>query len=447
MRRLLACAALALVLSAQAAVAAPTALFQYFLFSDEDGDDAITCGDVVNVILTISDSPNPYLLENAVLEIPIPAGSAVVRGSIVANNVKGGAGVVAGNGAGDPTIRIEYGRIDSVLPSGASASYQLRIDKPNGTAVLAWQGSLTSSNNPPIPTDDINTPGPPDPVEIFFPPCAPLPPDADLSLTKSDGGARLAPGGVVAYTLGYFNLGPAPTAANLTEIVPPLTSFDGAASSPGWSCSPSTGPGSTCALALGQVAAFTGGSRLFALRLAPDVPDDLAVITNTATIGGAAPDQNSANNAAMDSTPVDLGVPDLAVSKTLASGSGVPGSVLIYDLAVTNLGNRTAQSVELSETVPLLTSFEPSASSTGWSWQLARGGCSLRASGRGGPGRRHRLATFRRTHRQPAACRRAGHRQHGLRLDDHTGKPHRERLLDDLDPPRRRTGPASDEGA
>jgi len=50
----------------------------------------------------------------------------------------------------------------------------------------------------------------------------------------------------------------------------------------------------------------------------------------------------------------------------VASGSGDPGATLVYRLVVTNAGTREAAGVQLSETVPQLTSFLPAGSSPGW---------------------------------------------------------------------------------
>src|SRR6185312_9401078 len=49
----------------------------------------------------------------------------------------------------------------------------------------------------------------------------------DFSLTKSDGGASVAPGGTVAYTLTYANSGnQGATGVVLTETVPANTTFN-----------------------------------------------------------------------------------------------------------------------------------------------------------------------------------------------------------------------------
>ena len=59
----------------------------------------------------------------------------------------------------------------------------------------------------------------------------------DLTVVKSDGGASVAPGGTVVYTLFYDNNGnQGATGVVLTETVPANTTFNAGASSAGWTC-------------------------------------------------------------------------------------------------------------------------------------------------------------------------------------------------------------------
>ena len=74
----------------------------------------------------------------------------------------------------------------------------------------------------------------------------------DLMVTKSDGGATAAPGGTVAYTLSYTNVGTQnATGVVLTETVPANTTFNAGASTAGWVCTPNNNAGSNCTLAIG----------------------------------------------------------------------------------------------------------------------------------------------------------------------------------------------------
>jgi len=78
----------------------------------------------------------------------------------------------------------------------------------------------------------------------------------DFSITKSDGGASVAPGGTASYTLTYANAGDqGATGVVLTETVPANTTFNAGASTAGWVCVPNNNAGSTCTLAVGTLAA------------------------------------------------------------------------------------------------------------------------------------------------------------------------------------------------
>src|SRR4029077_1592316 len=139
-------------------------------------------------------------------------------------------------------------------------------------------------------------------------------PNSDLALTKSDGGISSAPGKVVPYTLTTSNLGQGTVvAAVLTETVPANTSFDPSASSPGWSCSPSTAAGSTCSLAIGNITGGGSIARIFAVDIGTNVPSGVTAITNTASVTSTTPDSNLSNNSATDTTPIAPGIPDLTV--------------------------------------------------------------------------------------------------------------------------------------
>lgn len=129
----------------------------------------------------------------------------------------------------------------------------------------------------------------------------------DLSLTKSDGGASVAPGGTVAYTLGYSNSGGRNAAGVvITETVPANTTFNPGASTPGWNCSPNNNAGSTCTFNVGTVAPSAGGSVTFAVTVATTGLSGVTQISNTASIadnGANGTDPTPSNNSATDTTP------------------------------------------------------------------------------------------------------------------------------------------------
>jgi uncharacterized repeat protein (TIGR01451 family) len=202
--------------------------------------------------------------------------------------------------------------------------------------------------------------------------------------------AAAVPGATLAYTLTATNTGNQALAdATLQETVPANTTFAPAISSgpagsaARWSCTPSTGtPGAICTLDLGPLAAqTTAAAATFAVTVAnplPDLPPG-ALIANTACLqtpsAGTAGAVGVTPSCSTVNTPVTA-QPVLHAAKTLRAGTGAPGTVLLYDLAVQNTGNEDAAAVTATETVPANTTFpsSPAAGATpGWSCSPATG--------------------------------------------------------------------------
>src|SRR6185369_7918206 len=150
----------------------------------------------------------------------------------------------------------------------------------------------------------------------------------DLSLTKSDGGASVAPGGTVTYTLTYANGGgQSATGVVITETVPANSVFNPGASTAGWSCPSGNNAGSTCTLAIGTVTAGGGSSATFATTVFNPMGAGVTQISNTASIaddGTHGADPTPGNNTASDTTPL-TGAPDLALTKSDGAISVAPG--------------------------------------------------------------------------------------------------------------------------
>src|SRR6185369_367811 len=237
--------------------------------------------------------------------------------------------------------------------SGASLTPQF-----DGKRYLKYKAYLSTTNSAVTPT--LND------VTICF--VAAIP---DLSLAKSDGGASVAPGGTVAYTLTYANSGlVGATGVVLTETVPANAAFNAGASTAGWSCVPNNNAGSVCTLALGTVGASGGSTATFAVTVANPLPAGVSQISNTASIaddGTHGADPTPGNNTGSDTTPVTGAAPDLSLTKSDGGASGVPGSGISYTLTYANGGNRGATGAVITETVPANTTFNAGASTAGWS--------------------------------------------------------------------------------
>ncbi|MBL8056754.1 MAG: DUF11 domain-containing protein [Anaerolineales bacterium] len=185
----------------------------------------------------------------------------------------------------------------------------------------------------------------------------------DLQLTKSDGGLSAAPGGVIAYTLTYTNVGRQP-ALNVvvTETVPVGASFVLTLSLPAvWSCADGSPAGTLCTAALGTLLPGAGGTLPFAVAVQPaPLPAGANPIANTAVIaddGASGPDPSPGDNTAAETTPLAGVAPDLQLAKTDGLTSTVPGALLTYTLTLTNAGNIAAAGVTMTDTLPAPVSF------------------------------------------------------------------------------------------
>jgi uncharacterized repeat protein (TIGR01451 family) len=123
--------------------------------------------------------------------------------------------------------------VDDPLPAG--------VTEVLNTAVIADDGTNGDDPTPEDNTDSDSTP------LVAVP---------DLVINKDDGGIPARPGGMVSYTLSYQNVGDQDaTGVVITETVPAGTEFNAADSTVGWVCLPDDTAGSTCTLAVGDVAA------------------------------------------------------------------------------------------------------------------------------------------------------------------------------------------------
>ncbi|MCL4262370.1 MAG: DUF11 domain-containing protein [Anaerolineae bacterium] len=256
-----------------------------------------------------------------------------------------------------------------VLPPGKSITvrFNVTVDTPfpAGSSQVCNQSTILSNELSPVVSDD------PDTGPVDDPTCTPIDAAPDLSIVKSDGGISSVPDGVITYTLTYSNTGNQhANGVTLSDTVPVGTTFNPAASTAGWSCVPNNSAGSVCTLNVGDVNVGTAvASATFAVTVNNPVPAGLDAVSNTAAIaddgtGGA--DPTPANNSSTDTTPITAN-PDLTLSKDDGGATGTPGGVVAYTLTYTNTGNQGAANVTLTDTVPANSTFNPGASTAGWS--------------------------------------------------------------------------------
>lgn len=195
----------------------------------------------------------------------------------------------------------------------------------------------------------------------------------DLTITKDDGVDTVSPGEVLNFTLTFSNAGDQDASGvEITDEVPANTTFNAAASSPGWSCDDPDGsgplvqgdPGSTCTfdpdigLGAGNLPAGSSGSVQFALTVDDPFPVGVSLVINTAIItdddsNGA--DQNPADNSDSDrDNVVTLGDVDInksifATNQAHTTGMDVAiGEIITYEILM-NLPPGTITNVTLSD--------------------------------------------------------------------------------------------------
>lgn len=338
------------------------------LLIDVGGDGMVSPGDTVRYTASVSNSGSPA--SGVQYDGPAVANASLVAGSVTTTQGT----VTAGNTAGATTVAVDIGTIGSL--GSITITYDVVVDDPLAAAVsqLTTQGTVSASNSASVVTAD------PDNGVAIVPTVTPVVAAPDLSLSKTDGGANVLPGGDVSYTLTVTNVGDQDAAAvELTETVPANTIFSAAASSAGWACVPSAAAGSTCTLTVG---ALGGGgastTRTFAVTVDDPVPAGVTTVSNSASVSDPA-DTNAANDSATDTTPI-LVSPDVSLTKTDGGATATPGSTIVYTLNVSNVGTGAASAVVLTETVPANTSFAAGSSSAGWACApsgAAGGTCTL----------------------------------------------------------------------
>ena len=176
-----------------------------------------------------------------------------------------------------------------------------------------------------------------------------LNPEADLSITKTDGRVSAHPGDAITYTIVVANAGP--SAVIGAPVVDTLPAGLGAAS---WTCTPSVGAScapsgsgninTTVGLAVGATATFT---------ITTSVTATTGVVVNSARIDAPAgvSDQNPADNVATDTTSITP-TADLSITKTDGLTNVAAGEVVTYTVVATNAGPSPIIAANVTDSLP-----------------------------------------------------------------------------------------------
>lgn len=238
------------------------------------------------------------------------------------------------------------------MPSGSSVTY---------TAVCAVAGSATGTlTNTITATGSV---GDPASGNNSATDTTTVTPNADISITKTDGLTQVVAGNNVTYTIVASNAGPS---ANPSVSV--TDNFDARLQSCSWTAAATGGATGFDAVGTGNIAdvaiSMPSGSSVTYTVGCTVAATASGTLTNTATVSnGSVQDTNAGNNSATDSTAI-VQQADISVTKADSLTNIVAGANTQYAISVRNLGPSTAPAVTLADTLPsdLTCSFTAAAS-------------------------------------------------------------------------------------
>lgn len=267
----------------------------------------------------------------------------------------GGACTAAGSGNISDTAN---------LPAGGSATYTASCTISGAaTGTLVNTATVTAAGGITDPTPGNNSATDTDTLAAV----------ADLSITKTDGVASVAPGGTLTYTIVASNAGPSnATGASVADTFPASLTCS-------WTCV-GAGGGTCTAGGAGNIADTvnlpSGGSVTYTASCTVSGAAS-GTIDNTATVTapGGVTDPTPGNNSATDSDMVIL-TSDLSITKTDGVTTVGPGGTLTYTIVAGNTGPQAANGATVADTFP--------AECTTVSWTCAgAGGATCTAAGSG----------------------------------------------------------------
>jgi uncharacterized repeat protein (TIGR01451 family) len=226
------------------------------------------------------------------------------------------------------------------LPAGGSTTYTASCTiSAAATGTLANTATVTAGGSITDPVPGNNSATDTDTLDAV----------ADLSITKTDGVASVAPGGALTYTISASNAGPSnATGATVADTFP-------AALTCTWTCV-GAGGGTCAAAGSGNINDTvnlpSGGSVTYTASCTVSGAAS-GTIDNTATVAapGGVTDPTPGNNSATDSDMVVLSS-DLSITKTDGVSSVGPGGTLTYTIVASNTGPQAANGATVADTFP-----------------------------------------------------------------------------------------------
>jgi len=246
--------------------------------------------------------------------------------------VGAGGGTCTGAGAGninDTTVN---------LPAGGSVTYTASCTiNASATGTLSNTATVSSGVTDPVPGNNTATD------------TDTLTPQADLSVTKTDGVTTAVPGGTVTYTITASNPGPSNApGSTVADTFPASLTCN-------WTCV-GAGGGTCTAGGAGNVndtANLPAGGSVTYTASCTISASATGTLSNTATVTAPAgvTDPTPGNNSATDTDTLTPQA-DLSISKTDGVTSATPGGSVTYTIIASNAGPSNASGSSVADTFP-----------------------------------------------------------------------------------------------
>ncbi|HEY3582719.1 MAG TPA: Ig-like domain-containing protein, partial [Pyrinomonadaceae bacterium] len=264
------------------------------------------------------------------------------------------AGGATGNTAGPSSADIS----DTLsLPSGSSVTYTVNATVKSSatgslsnTATVTAGAGVTDNNTANNSANDTDT----------------LTPQANLSITKTDGSTTATPGNPVTYTIVVSNSGPsdAPGTSVADNFPAILTGVSYTSVAAGGATGNTAGPANGN---IGDMLSLPSGASVTYTVNATVQASATGSLSNTATVtaGAGVTDPVPGNNSATDTDTLTASA-DVSVTKTDSPDPVVVNGNITYTITVTNNGPSDAQSLSLSDAVPANTTLVSVTTPSGW---------------------------------------------------------------------------------
>lgn len=237
----------------------------------------------------------------------------------------------------------------ATLTSGANATFVVTVkvntNTPNGTLITDTDNISSAITDPNSGNNSASS-------------LIAVGASADLAITNADAPDPVQAGNNITYTQVVTNPGPSNAVnVSVTESTPANTNFHSLATPGGWGCTtPAVGATGTITC---TIASLAPGTTTFNPVLQVNAGTTSGTIITDSVVVTSTTDSNAANNTATTTTVVATATQaDLAMSNSPSAPNAAAGSNVTFSQNVTNNGPATANTLTLTENIPLNTTFQ-----------------------------------------------------------------------------------------